>query len=103
VLEPCRSVAGGAAGRSIEKGKGQVIISRISITQIDNADGVSTTCFGSSGIFLPSRPSFNDFSFLIVGDFVSDCEDSPSSAPFHFLKPFSLPYPPSLTSQSASL
>jgi hypothetical protein len=60
--------------------------SRISVTLIDNVEGVSPICFGNSGGFLPARSSFDDFRFFGVGDFGPDCEDSPSSAHICFFE-----------------
>jgi hypothetical protein len=58
---------------------------------INDVEGVLATCFGSSDGFLPSRPGFDGFHILAVGDFRPDCKDSPSSAPFHFFQSHFLP------------
>jgi hypothetical protein len=68
------------------KGKRRDIASRISVTQIDDSKGVSVACFESLDDFLLARSGFDDFRFFGAGDFGPDCEDSPSSIPFHFFE-----------------
>jgi hypothetical protein len=72
-------------GLSIAKGKGSVITSRISVTTIEEVEGVSRTCFDGAGIFFSTQLASEDFRFLRPEDFGPNLETSTSLKTFRFL------------------